>query len=280
MKKAIFLLASCVLMAVLMTAPAFGGVVFEVETTDHTGSDPQASLAKVWADGDLLKASIASSGQTEDGEMIYRGEKREMIVVNHGEQTYFVIDDAMIQAIGGQLSQAMQQMQEALKDVPPEQRAMVEQMMKKNMPQMDEPAKSKTEMKKTSDRAKKNGYACTRYEVFENGKKVRDVWVTDWDNVEGGSEVAASFKGLSEFIQGLLDSLSSLGGMAGGMASQFNVDSFAFMKDLDGFPVVTQEFGADGSIQSESVLRSAERRTFDPADFEPPKGYRLQQMFN
>ena len=92
--------------------------------------------------------------------------------------------------------------------------------------------------------------------------------------------MAASFESLSGFVQELLDSLSSLGGMAGGLASQFDVDSFAFMKDLDGFPVVTQEFGGDGSLESESVLRSAERRTLDPADFEPPKGYRLQQMFN
>ena len=50
------------------------------------------------------------------------------------------------------------------------------------------------------------------------------------------------------------------------------------MKQIDGFPVVTSGLGADGSVEDESSLRSARRRTLDPADFEPPSGYKRRSM--
>ena len=50
------------------------------------------------------------------------------------------------------------------------------------------------------------------------------------------------------------------------------------MKELGGFPVVTSEFGEDGSLEGESALRSAKRQTIDPDAFEPPSGYKRQEM--
>ena len=54
---------------------------------------------------------------------------------------------------------------------------------------------------------------------------------------------------------------------------------FEHMKELGGFPVVTREFADDGSLQQETALRSAKRQTIDPDTFEPPSGYKQQEMF-
>ena len=55
--------------------------------------------------------------------------------------------------------------------------------------------------------------------------------------------------------------------------------AFVHMKEMGGFPVVTRDFTDDGSLESESSLHSARRQTLDPDAFEPPSGYKRQEMF-
>ena len=42
--------------------------------------------------------------------MIYRGDRREMVVIEHGNESYFVMDRETMKAMSGQMSQAMKQM--------------------------------------------------------------------------------------------------------------------------------------------------------------------------
>ena len=253
----------------------FAGVVFEIETKDHTKSNAKAEMAQVKAEGKNLTMEIPSNTKGNDGDMIYRGETREMLVVNHDQQAYTVMDMETIKSLVGQMSQVMSQMQEALKNVPESQRAMMEKMMKDKMPKGSMANVPKTEIKKTGKREKVNGYPCTQYEVFQDGKKIREMWVTDWKNVEGGKEATEVFEDMGAFFEELVEALSSAGGKNLGSLGK---NMFAQMKELNGFPVVTRDFDDKGELTSESVLRSSERRELNPADFEPPAGYKRQTM--
>ena len=66
----------------------------------------------------------------------------------------------------------------------------------------------------------------------------------------------------------------------GGAGIPFSAGRHAFdeLDQLGGFPVLTREFGDDGSLEAESVLKSARRQTLDPDAFEPPSGYKRQSM--
>ena len=102
---------------------------------------------------------------------------------------------------------------------------------------------------------------------------MRELWVTDWSNVEGSEETVEAFQEMADFMNELLSAIpmdQAPGGLADSIAAQ--------MKELDGFPVVTREFGDGGGLESESTLRSADRRTLDPAEFEPPAGYKRREM--
>jgi hypothetical protein len=79
------------------------GVVFEVETTYHSGSSPRVETAEMSVEGEMLKMEIlpGGSGGTRD-EAIFRGDRRQMVVVNHRDQSYMVIDLAAVQALTGQ----------------------------------------------------------------------------------------------------------------------------------------------------------------------------------
>jgi len=156
--------------------------------------------------------TITSVGDQEDSEMIFRGERREMIVVDHDDKSYMVIDEAMIDSISEQLSGYEAQMREALKDVPPEQRAMVEQMMKGRMPAPAKaPARPKTELRNTGERDTKNGYPSVKYEATVDGRKTQEFWVTDWDNVEGGNDAVEAFQAMTDFLIQMRDSMPTFG---------------------------------------------------------------------
>ena len=171
---------SVCLVITLILGPLFAGVVYEIDVTDHEQSPPKSESIQAAVEGRHLKMGIASGGKGKQGEMIFRGDRREMVVVDHENRTYHLMDKEAMGQIAGQLTDAKQKMQEALKNVPEDKRAMIEQMMKQRMPQQQLPPKrSESELKKTSERADRNGYPCVKYEVFRDGHKTRELWVTD-----------------------------------------------------------------------------------------------------
>ena len=258
-----------------VTAPVSAGVVYEVEVTDHEQSPPKSESIQAAVEGRHLKMGIASGGKGAQGEMIFRGDRREMVVVDHDSKSYHVMDEATMRQLSGQISSAMSQMEEALKNVPADQRAMVEQMMKQRMPTQAPPPRSRGELKNTGERAEKAGYPCVKYELLVGGRITRELWVTDWDNIEGGEDMIGAFEDMADFFRELMDSMPDMGQGDSGMDDNM----FEYMRELGGFPVVDKEFDDDGSLNSEGTLRSAQRRTLDPAEFEPPSGYKRRSMF-
>lgn len=260
------------LVVLLVAAEASAGVVFEIETKDHESGD--SGSVQAFVDDKNFKMFVSLNDTPENNEMIFHGEQREMVVVDHADQSYMIIDEAMIASIGERLSGVEAQMHEALKNVPPEQRAMMEKMMKGRMPpQAAGPTPSRVELRRTSESGTKNGYPCVKYEATLDGRKVREVWVTPWDNVEGGDEAVDAFEAMAGFFAEMRDSMPRFGS-----GENENDNPFEHMKEMNGFPVLTYEYATDGSLESESSLSSSTRRTLDPAEFEPPSGYKQRQM--
>lgn len=254
----------------MLVSPSYAGVVFEIEST-HGGVTESVEVS---VEGRNLKMGIPAGGDSSDGEAIYRGERREMVMVDHGEKSYMVIDEAMMKSVSAQLSSAEAQIQEALKNVPADQRAMVEQMMKQRMPQQAQaPAKRNVSINKTGERGARNGYDTVRYDVMISGRKTQELWVAPWDEVEGGEEALDAFHDMAAFFTELRESTPFFGG---GDDGDNNV--FEYMKELDGFPVVTVDYDASGNVIGESSLKSSRKQSIDSAVFEPPAGYKRRQM--
>ena len=266
------IIRSSFILILFLATRASAGVVIEIETLDHRLNESGTVLSVV--DGKNMKMTIVSGGEHEKAEMIFRGERREMIVVDHDDKSYMVINEAMIDELGDQLSGYEAQMREALKDVPPEQRAMVEQMMKGRMPAPAKaPARSNVEFRNTGDRDTRNGYPSVKYEATIDGRKTQEYWVTDADNIDGGDDAIEAFRAMASFLKQMRDSLPDFGA-----DQDANDNPFEYMQEMEGFPVVTYEYASDGSIATESSLRSATQRTVEPAEFEPPSAYKRRDM--
>ncbi len=267
-------IAVSLLPALLFAQPLYAGAVFALETKDHDQSPAKIEQTQIMVEGRNLKMGFSEDGRPSNDSMVFRGDRREMLVFDADSNEYHVIDKQAIQQIGAQMDQAKAQMAEALKDVPPEQRAAVEQMMRQSMPSASAPKPPETTVTKTGAKATLSGYPCVKYEVRRGGRLIREVWATNWDNIEGGPQVVKAFEEMSDFLRDMMKALGT-----GGGDEAMDDNPFAELRQYKGFPVVAKEFSGNGSLVSESTMLSAKQKTIDPAAFEPPAGYKRRPMF-
>lgn len=272
--------------AILLASPVVAGVVFEVETTYHSGSARGPESSQMSVEGKNMKMEIlpGASGASGDRkeEAIFRGDRRQMVVVDHRDKAYMVIDGESVQQLGGQvqgqMQQAMKELEKRLEGLDPKQREAMEKILKQGFGQAGAgamPKRSPSEFRNTGERATRQGYPCVRWDVTRDGEKVRELWVTDWDNVRGGRQVVDAFQEMADFVGELMDSFSQMAG--GGNFFGAGKNPIEDFTGAGGFPVVTRSFEG-GELESETVLESATERDLDPDAFEPPKGYRLRTM--
>ena len=273
MKKAL----SVLIPLALSISTAFAGAVFQFEKTDHGQPTPQAEISEMSVDGRWIKMDQKSSAdQPPKNTMIFRGDRGEsgqMLIVDHGGKGYFVMDQQTMSGMADQMNLVMQQMRAQLKNMPPERRAMVEKMMKSrgNIGVQAQPPRPVAEVTRTGESDTVNGYPCVKYEVTRGGQKVRELWVTDWDNVEGGDEAVVAMVAMAKFGEELLSAAS------GSVPFKLPETPFVEIDKMNGFPVSTRSFD-NGRLTNETTLRSSRRQAIDPAAFEPPSGYRKQTM--
>ena len=282
MKKLGFVLLPALLVYAAAPPEPNPGVVYEIEVTDHEQSPPRLEAMEISVEGPNLKMDMRpSGGEGGSEEMIFRGdrgENGEMVLVDHDAKSYYVMDDASMRALAGQMGAAMGAMEEALKNVPEDQREAIEKMMRERggagaAGPMTPPAKP--EVRRTGERDTKEGYPCVKYEVFQDGEKIREIWTTDWDNIDGGDEAAEAFRGMGAFFEAMSESMGTLPGGEDLFGGQNPFDEMNF---VNGFPVVVTSFGEDGNVEEESRLKSARRQNIDPAAFQPPSGYERMSM--
>jgi hypothetical protein len=254
--------------------PLLAGSVLEVVTTEYREEPPVIGTMEISTQDGMSRMEVTSVSSEESGGMIFREQGREFIAIDHEEKEYYVIDEAAMERIGTQMNSAMQQMQQALEEMPPEQRAMAEQMMKQHLPaQAQKPAPLKVNKTGASDTI--NGFDCEYYEVQQNGTKVRELCITGWDELDGGREAADSMIAMAAFFEKMAEQFSAGAGMDV-MGEQR--DLFRHMRDLEGYPVLSREFDEEGAVESESRLKSAKSSDIDPALFNPPQGYKQKDL--
>jgi hypothetical protein len=254
-------------LALALSSPALAGVVIELESRDLV-ADQATPSHKIFADGEMLRMEV-QGGEDQDTTMIFRDNV--IYIVNHRDKSYFKLDEAMLEELGSQVSQAMKMMEEKLAQLPPEQRAMVEKMMQGQMgAQMQggmlggAPQPQRIEAEGSQ---KVESYSCKKYGVYRGTEKTSEILVAPADEVGAAAEALDAIRAMARFSETMLESFkdSPLAGM---------VDNpYQVLSEIDGFPVVTREFEG-GRATEETVLKSANRESLDAGLFKPPADYK------
>lgn len=248
-------------------------VIFEM---DQNQVDPEAThKTKGMVKGNSFKMDFYENGKQLDGAMIYSGDKKEMIMVNHQDKSYVVLDQATMKELSGVMAEAMSQFEEAMKDATPEERAMMEKVMKGRLPGAGENDTVEPIIKKTGT-TKVNSYSCTLYDVYRGDVKTSQHCVASWDSIEGGAEMKTVMLEMAQFMDQMSKSFKDNKGMFG-QQMKFENNVFKQIEKMNGFPVQSLDYG-NGAVVSESQLVSSQKTTLNAADLDVPPGYKKQEM--
>jgi hypothetical protein len=261
------------LLSIVLISPTFAGSVLVFATKEFGHPEPIVGTVQMSSEGLDIRLEIISVSSAEAGGLIFHGDRNEMLILDHLQSNYLVIDQNQMNAMAGQVSLAMAQMQEALAEMPAEQRAQAEQMMQRQISPQP-PQKSPNTINALGSHGTVAGIACQNYEVIRDGRKVRELCVSDWDDIEGGRETAAALKGVTDFFEDMRQAASGAGGMDVFDRQQ---ELFGLMSELDGYPVLYRDFDASGALEREVQLTSARKQDVSPGFFDPPNGYTLQE---
>ncbi len=266
MKKSKRLLVAIVL---AVTTPVYAGVEMELVTTDSAGAVTES--VKLYAQSGKIRMEDIGDSSGREMSMIFVGQ--EFIVIDHSDKSYIVMDEAMVQEMGVKVNAAMEQMRAQLADMPPEQRAMVEQMMQSQMAGLmgSDEESLPTRVEQVGSGSWQSG-PCTEYAVYEGDQKTQQICAAPLGEVEGADEAMAAFKNMAKFINSLAES------MPGPLGESMAENPMGLIDQIDGFPVRTVDY-VDGQVSSETTLSSVQGRDLDPGLFDVPEGYTQQDPF-
>lgn len=265
---------SICLFSCVLAAPSYADAILEFQTTEFDQGQPIVGTVQISSSGKDARLEIISVTSGEAGGMIFHGEQNEMIILDHAQGNYMVIDQARMNAMATQVSDAMTQMQEALAAMPPEQRAMAQQMMQQRFPTAppEQPTETINDLGSHGEVA---GIACRNYEVIRDGRKFRELCVSDWEDIHGGQETADALKGIASFFESMRRAYSGAGGMDVFDRQQ---ELFGHMDELNGYPVLYRDFSAGGALERQTILTRAREEEVRPDLFQPPAGYSIQEL--
>lgn len=238
----------------LVLAPAASvraGVVIESTDQGPGGSAPTRSKALVGAD----RVRVEADGRV----MIWRADKQVLWVLDPEERSYL----EMTKQGMGAMADAMKQAQAAMADLPPEQRAMVESMMRQGG---GAPAAPKDPIAWTPNGAADTvgGRACVGYDGKRGGKLEQTICAAPFAALGFSESDFGALEQLAEFMKGLT-----------GPMAQHQVQGLPDA-DVPGLPVRAVIKGAGGDHVHEVVR--LEKVAVEPSQFEVPAGFTKQSM--
>lgn len=263
------------LAGLLLAGPATAGSVLELLTTEYKQDPPILGTVEISTLDNSSRIEITSITSNESGGMIFRGDTGDMVVIDHEVQQYYVLDQATMNRLATQVSDAMQQMREALEAMPPEQRALAEQMMQQQIRPAAAPPAPPSTLSRTGESDEIAGFECEYYDVMREGRKIRSLCVTAWEQIEEGREVASAMMQVAKFFENMREAMSGAGGLD---VMDRQQEMFAYMEELHGYPVLSRDYDATGKLTMESRLQSAGHAEIPESLFEPPNGYTQQAL--
>ncbi len=255
MNKLLFAVAS-----LLAAGVAVAGVRIETVTRDikTQAVDGPPQIVRV-QDG---KVHVASG---RGGTMILKNST--FYIVDEKRKTYREMDKASMQNTMDQAGAAMKQMQERMKNMPPEQRQQMEKMMGANMPGMASGKKDVYESKDTGKSDTVEGRKCRLWNMLKNGKLQEELCVAPFSAFPGKEDFQKTFKELAEAFEGLAGAIPGAG------------DQTKARSAINGYPVRIRPYDDAGKLRGiETVLKTWAEESIPASTFDIPTGFKKQDM--
>ena len=239
--------------AAFAASSLFAGVRIQMEQTDLGTNKTSTQIM-------LLDNTRMRVDSDDKNTMMFLtdGGRSRMVILDKAKNQYQEIDEETMKQLGAQVNSAMAQMQEQMKNLPPEQRAMMEKMMKGKMPQMAAAAPRTVYTAKGGSSV--NGFSCTKYEGMEGAQKVADVCAASASQIKLGVNDFQVFQKMKDFVSSLTSAMSNSPFYSNLAAGRY------FENGIEGFPIQRIEYN-NGKPSQRGELKSVTQASFSDADF-------------
>lgn len=232
----------------------FLSMLFLASVAGHAMADTNL----VFDDGSavLIRQGRVLFGDDENG-FLYPGSGSAMTAIEWRNETYMVIDENFTAALSGQMDAAMAQMEAQLAQLPPEQRAMMREMLKNQMPAMSDTASQQRSYKATGKRGEVAGIKCSKGQMLLNGEPEHEVCTASASELGMPDEDYAALRAAFKTMLGLAKEFRRGGDLA--------ID----LESVDGIPISSRQLaGGKGSrLVSVSTAKIAAERLVVPGHF-------------
>jgi len=255
------LAAAGLVLASLVISPA---LLADATLTFSDSRSPEQTSFLVH-DGRILMQGVSRDGGKFSS--IYDSRKRHFLMIDHGRKQYYVMDEATLNQQMEMMDQAKkmmrQQMEARLKDLPAEQRKMMEQRMKAMFEPPKAPPAPKIEVQDSGKGKEVNGIPCRIYRILANGKPERETCVAQPDALGLARADYDALRSMFRYMSEMADRFSQ---HMGGARQQNTAE---LMTRIDGVPVAMHHLVRG----YESRLEGLSTDALDPALFEVPDGF-------
>jgi hypothetical protein len=249
--------------AITLAENAFSGEGVIMEQVRYKKGSSKMEKGKIW----VLDNKIKFEEETGQAAAIFDLNTGEMIQIDRQGRRYVAArPDEYFKFIQDITSQMKTEMEKQLSQLPPDKRAQMEEMMKsQGMSLPGSPTKPKNlKLQKPGKDESIAGYKSVKYEVFEDGKLIEEIWTS---NEVLNNEI--DIKKMSNYLQRIKDISENAGGMA------FNPEAQMVYKEVfeSGFPMRTVDHKSADAIYIEEITKVSKANLSD-SEFVPPNEYK------
>lgn len=237
---------------IFAAAPLWAGVRVKAEQTEiKTNETTQQELL---LDNDRMRANERNRSML----FLTDGGRERMVILDPARNEYRDMDRQSMEQVSQQLQGALGQLQSQLQNLPPEQRARLEQMMKGRMGQAGQGAASGTTYTAKGS-GSVNGFVCTKYEGMRGAEKVTDLCAAKPADVHFNASDFQVIEKMREFGANMLTTLAN-SPLANSRVSDLMQPGY------EGLPVQQTSYSGGQAI-SKWEVKSIERVSFSDSDF-------------
>ena len=263
----IFLISFQILLALILFAGySHSGIVMEQVRYELKSPGKKDKGLLLIQDNKMLFKDTTNNVST-----LFDFNKDQMIVLDHNSQTFTVIDPkAFVKAVEEYTKKKEEMRQKHLESLPPEQREMVEKMIKQRELESgkDSSGKIVISIKSTDESTVISGYNASKYEVFYNDKLNEELWLTNDLDIQNELELKKMSNLMTEFkrINKRL-----------GDNTVVNKDAFIKLFANGGFPLKTVDHSFGETVYIEEVV-DIKKQDIPKDDFKLPSGYKEKSV--
>ncbi len=254
MRKSIWLAVALLGASVQARAGAF-----MMSETSYNGKAPVMSRISIGSDA--VKTEI--QGEKGYTTVIFRGDKQLFWLIDDKDKSYREMTKEDAERMAAKMKDAQAQMAESMKNMSPEQKAMMEKYMGGKMGAAAGSALPKYVKKASGEKAGK--WTADRYEAPKGKDGVRKLWTVPQGTIGLKAEDVAVLKEMAKFFEKFGANKS---------------DYFQFDRQdmgIRGIPVKSLTIEG-GKTTSSTILKEAGSKSFPSSAFDLPSGYSKKEM--